>query len=247
MTLPTTPDEATALADRILGGDNPLENEQVQAVLIKAAMDHMKGGTNFDQGGFLADVQHVLQPYMRNMLDLASWMKDPEAHATLGLQISLVDVFSAWGEREARDTAMLIDLCLAAALDQLVPFTVPDTLWPAAVEIKAETLQRIADAERVVRLQPEPNVWRVRLLPPGEGDGRAPLEAFGMLGTIRRYLTAFEDYHSYYETLADSVGEDKSALYHTERRKLGGQLLAVLDAHGGAADTPPADEAAESI
>lgn len=153
-------------------------------------------------------------------------------HEGLGLEVSLIDVFGAWGEREARDTAMLIDLCLGAALEQLVPFVDQghSRLWPAEVEIKAASMERLADSGRIVRLQPEVNVWRVRLLPPPEETDGEINDEWAKLGWIRRHITAFYDYHSYYETLSDSIGETPgSTEFHEERRKLGRALLDLLD------------------
>lgn len=77
-------------------------------------------------------------------------------HEGLGLEVSLIDVFGAWGEREARDTAMLIDLCLGAAIEQL---------GGTAVRIEAARMEALAGKGRIVRLQPEPNVWSVALVP----------------------------------------------------------------------------------
>lgn len=166
---------------------------------------------------------------------------DAAPEPELGIKVNLIDVFDAWGQREAKDTAMLIDLCLGAALEQLVPmFHEPglDALWPAEVSIKAEALERLAGSGRILRLEMTPGQWSVRLSPPDGYDEDAFNDRVGWIGTLRRHITAFYDYHSYYETLADSVGEGIGLEFHEERRKLGEKLVAVLAEHATTEDPP---------
>lgn len=87
----------------------------------------------------------------------------PMPEQNLGIEVSLVDVFSAWGEREARDTAMLIDLCLGAALEQL---------GGHEVTITADAMERLAASDRIERLPLEHNMWSVRLTPERRHDSQ---------------------------------------------------------------------------
>lgn len=148
----------------------------------------------------------------------------------LGIQVNLIDVFEAWGQREAKDTAMLITLCLGAALEQLVPMTVDARLWPAEVVIKAEALEQLAESGRIVRLKQEPNQWAVRLDPPAEEEAGVVNPEWGNLGWVRRHIKAFYDYHDINEKIERTAddGADHAA-FHEERRKFGAILLAALD------------------
>lgn len=234
-----TTETASELADRIIAAGNPLDNEQVMAVILNAWTGP---GAQDVRDCIQRDMIHVFRPYFENMLALAQAVKVPvDPEDSLGIKVNLIDVFDAWGQREAKDTAMLIDLCLGAAIEQLVPMFHEvglDRMWPAEVVIKAEALERLAGSGRILRLEAEPGKWSVRLLSPEGYDIGGFNEKFGYLGTLRRHLTAFYDYHSYYETMADACGERGSTEYHEERRKLGEQLIATLTNYGGKPDSP---------
>jgi len=148
-----TSDNIATLAGRILGAGNPLDDEggHFMSCLVEA-LDHPETADRVNA------ISALLQPHFDNMLSLAASAlnQHEENESGLGFQVSLVDVFSAWGEREAQDTAMLMDLCLGAAIEQL---------GGTAVRIESSRLEELAASGRIVRLQPEPHAWSVGLMP----------------------------------------------------------------------------------
>lgn len=171
------------------------------------------------------DAQAILVTHIRALAGSALTQHEDETHG-LGVQVNLIDVFSAWGEREARDTAMLIDLCLGAAISQLLPFHPGmDDAYPAQVKITSKMLEDLAGTGRIVRLQPEPNAWWVRLMP-DDPAAEPSNEEWGKLGWIRRHVTAFRDYH--HAAVHAESPDPKHAKFHQERLRLGNNLLLML-------------------
>lgn len=227
-----------SIAARLVQGISPLADEEALKSLRIACRDI--SDADFEERTLPA-IEAILAPYIDDVKRVAGSALTQREHHTdeddgLGLQVNLIDVFSAWGEREARDTAMLIDLCLGAALSQLLPFHDADNLYPCEIEITGKMLEDLAGSGRIVRLQPEPNVWRVRLMPAENGN---PLnEEWGKLGWIRRHISAFANYHSINETEAEAQDYVESSKWHEERRRLGDKLLSLMADDGRRLNDP---------
>lgn len=67
----STSETIASLAGRILAVGDPLANKQVQAAILKAALDASPPNSNLNSGILLDGIRAVFVPYVDNMLSLA--------------------------------------------------------------------------------------------------------------------------------------------------------------------------------